>query len=228
MNAVCGCPLNLHECKLRLWHTWGECFDPFAKFPNLINLTLDYCKFGRFKTLKISGAEMLNLIIKGMNYWSTLLPQDSKIMDMALHKILHRPSPFRSLKTLEVKLYPDDVANTIPVGVVDDLLSGSPYAEFVCQVPQDKVFDKLPQRDSNGYGRYGEQQKEGQDCRRRRRRRRDRLSDLPDTILQHILSSLDTKLAVQTSILSQKLRHVWACVPDLNFTSESFTPLIHF
>ncbi|KAJ4850566.1 hypothetical protein Tsubulata_030035 [Turnera subulata] len=68
-----------HNNSLRLWHTWGECFDPFAKFPNLINLTLDYCKFGRFKTLKISGAEMLNLIIKGINYWSTLLPQDSKV-----------------------------------------------------------------------------------------------------------------------------------------------------
>ncbi|CAN0890399.1 Putative F-box protein At1g49610 [Linum grandiflorum] len=50
----------------------------------------------------------------------------------------------------------------------------------------------------------------------------DRLSDLPDCILHHILSFLDTKSSVETSILSSKWRSVWKYVPALIFSrSES-------
>ncbi|CAN1754578.1 Putative F-box/LRR-repeat protein At5g02930 [Linum perenne] len=49
----------------------------------------------------------------------------------------------------------------------------------------------------------------------------DRLSDLPDGILHHILSFLDTEFSVQTCILSRRWRCLWKYVPVLTFTEKS-------
>ncbi|CAN1333452.1 Putative F-box/LRR-repeat protein At3g18150 [Linum perenne] len=50
----------------------------------------------------------------------------------------------------------------------------------------------------------------------------DRLSYLPDFVLYHILSFVDTKTVVQTSVLSRRWRCVWKHVPALVFDSLSF------
>ncbi|KAI3464477.1 hypothetical protein Pfo_021140 [Paulownia fortunei] len=49
----------------------------------------------------------------------------------------------------------------------------------------------------------------------------DRISKLPDAILQHILSSVDLKQAVQTSILSKRWKNLWSSLPNLNFNFTS-------
>ncbi|XP_012832861.1 PREDICTED: F-box/FBD/LRR-repeat protein At5g56420-like [Erythranthe guttata] len=49
----------------------------------------------------------------------------------------------------------------------------------------------------------------------------DRLSDLPDSILTHILSFLPTKFSVRTSILGQRWRFPWAYVSNLIFRDDS-------
>ncbi|CAE6038801.1 unnamed protein product [Arabidopsis arenosa] len=45
----------------------------------------------------------------------------------------------------------------------------------------------------------------------------DSISSLPDVILQQILSYLPTKLAIRTSVLSTRWRHVWYDTPSLYF-----------
>lgn len=45
----------------------------------------------------------------------------------------------------------------------------------------------------------------------------DSISSLPDVILQHILSFIPTKLAITTSLLSKRWRHVWCDTPSLSF-----------
>ncbi|CAN1836909.1 Putative F-box/LRR-repeat protein At3g18150 [Linum perenne] len=50
----------------------------------------------------------------------------------------------------------------------------------------------------------------------------DRLSDLLDSILHHILSFVDTKSSVKTSILSRRWRSVWKYVDVLTFSQRSF------
>ncbi|KAJ7968033.1 F-box protein [Quillaja saponaria] len=52
----------------------------------------------------------------------------------------------------------------------------------------------------------------------------DRLSNLPDGILQHILSLLVTKIAVQTSVLGKRWRYLWTSLSTLHFSiGESFS-----
>ncbi|KAH7861178.1 hypothetical protein Vadar_022661 [Vaccinium darrowii] len=43
----------------------------------------------------------------------------------------------------------------------------------------------------------------------------DRISDLPDSILSHILSKLPTKTAITTTVLSTKWKHLFASIPNL-------------
>ncbi|KAF7803602.1 F-box/LRR-repeat protein 25-like [Senna tora] len=50
----------------------------------------------------------------------------------------------------------------------------------------------------------------------------DKLSRLPDEILLHILSFLDTKMAVQTSVLCTRWRYLWISLPVINIDSDSF------
>nr|VDC72202.1 unnamed protein product [Brassica rapa] len=45
----------------------------------------------------------------------------------------------------------------------------------------------------------------------------DLISNLPNVILQHILCSVPTtKVAISTSLLSRRWRHVWCEVPSLS------------
>ncbi|CAI0459894.1 unnamed protein product [Linum tenue] len=57
---------------------------------------------------------------------------------------------------------------------------------------------------------------------RARKGRRNRLSHLPEPIIYHILSFLDSKSAVQTSVLSRSWRCAWKNVPVLDLNTASF------
>ncbi|KAK7388865.1 hypothetical protein VNO78_23692 [Psophocarpus tetragonolobus] len=56
----------------------------------------------------------------------------------------------------------------------------------------------------------------------------DRLSNLPDEIIHHVLSFLEAVSAVQTSVLSKRWRPLWTSLPVLNFQSSSFYDPILF
>ncbi|CAJ2678321.1 F-box/LRR-repeat protein 13-like [Trifolium pratense] len=53
----------------------------------------------------------------------------------------------------------------------------------------------------------------------------DRLSDLPDCVLLHILSFLNTKQVVQTCILSKRWTHLWKRISTLFLHSSNFSTL---
>ncbi|KAF9588900.1 hypothetical protein IFM89_016863 [Coptis chinensis] len=50
----------------------------------------------------------------------------------------------------------------------------------------------------------------------------DRISTLPDSLLTHILSSLDMKQIVQTSVLSKTWTSIWLSFPYLNFDFRNY------
>lgn len=52
----------------------------------------------------------------------------------------------------------------------------------------------------------------------------DKISDLPDSILHHILSMLPTKDAVATCLLSTRWKCLWTSVPNVDFDDFSLYP----
>ncbi|GJS95860.1 reverse transcriptase domain-containing protein [Tanacetum coccineum] len=56
----------------------------------------------------------------------------------------------------------------------------------------------------------------------------DRISSLPDELIHKILSFVDTKYAVQTSMLSSRWKLIWKAMPCLDFASYKFCPLPKF
>ncbi|OIW00558.1 hypothetical protein TanjilG_24288 [Lupinus angustifolius] len=50
----------------------------------------------------------------------------------------------------------------------------------------------------------------------------DKLSNLPDELIHRILSFVDAKTAVQTSVLAHRWKNIWISLPFLNFHSSSF------
>lgn len=60
------------------------------------------------------------------------------------------------------------------------------------------------------------------------RRGIDRLSNLPDSVIYHILSLMDAKYAVQTSILSKEWKFHWAHVPTYTFYPTNSSGDIEF
>ncbi|KAK4268295.1 hypothetical protein QN277_024972 [Acacia crassicarpa] len=57
---------------------------------------------------------------------------------------------------------------------------------------------------------------------KRRRTKKDRISDLPDPLLLHILSFLPAEEAVATSLLSKRWRPLWRSLPAIDFKTEKF------
>ncbi|CAF1979536.1 hypothetical protein YC2023_083862 [Brassica napus] len=53
----------------------------------------------------------------------------------------------------------------------------------------------------------------------------DRISELPEVLLVHILSSLRTKELIATSVLSKRWRYLWKMVPNLNFDCTTYGPV---
>uniref|UniRef100_A0A8I6XDZ2 F-box domain-containing protein n=1 Tax=Hordeum vulgare subsp. vulgare TaxID=112509 RepID=A0A8I6XDZ2_HORVV len=58
--------------------------------------------------------------------------------------------------------------------------------------------------------------------RRKRAAAKDRLSNLPDCLLQGILSQLRSRQVVHTSALSRRWRHLWRTVPCIHIDSADF------
>ncbi|KAF8098902.1 hypothetical protein N665_0256s0032 [Sinapis alba] len=52
--------------------------------------------------------------------------------------------------------------------------------------------------------------------------RRDMISNLPDSLISHMLSCLPTKEAVRTSVLSTRWKSLWILVPSLRLASHDF------
>ena len=51
----------------------------------------------------------------------------------------------------------------------------------------------------------------------------DSIRNLPDVILQHIPCFVPTKLAISTSILSRRWRHVWCDIPSISLVVDPYT-----
>ncbi|KAK2426782.1 F-box/LRR-repeat protein [Trifolium repens] len=51
---------------------------------------------------------------------------------------------------------------------------------------------------------------------------KDRLSDLPDCVIIHILSFLNIKRAIRTCVLSSRWKNLWKLLPELTFNSKYF------
>ena len=51
---------------------------------------------------------------------------------------------------------------------------------------------------------------------------KDRISDLPTSVIQHILAFLPTEDAIRTCVLSKRWQCLWTSIPNLLFHCRSF------
>ncbi|CAN7071141.1 unnamed protein product [Brassica oleracea var. botrytis] len=49
----------------------------------------------------------------------------------------------------------------------------------------------------------------------------DKISNLPDVILQHIICYIPIKVAVSTFLLSRRWRHIWCDIPSLTLDVDT-------
>ncbi|XP_071705190.1 FBD-associated F-box protein At3g52670-like [Rutidosis leptorrhynchoides] len=56
----------------------------------------------------------------------------------------------------------------------------------------------------------------------------DRLSNLSDDLIHKILSYIDTKQAIKTSILSSRWKNTWKSIPHLVFSSHDHNSILEF
>ncbi|CAN1754559.1 Putative F-box/LRR-repeat protein At5g02930 [Linum perenne] len=122
----------------------------------------------------------------------------------------HQASPFTRMKFFNLKCC--GRSHDVPDQAVHYFRGGSPNEEAAGQTkpPISPRIRTLKEEAFDSTGRS-----------KRIQNRIDRLSDLPDSILHHILSFLDTKSSVQTCILSKRWRCVWKYVEVLTFSQSS-------
>ncbi|XP_014492307.1 F-box/LRR-repeat protein 25-like [Vigna radiata var. radiata] len=76
--------------------------------------------------------------------------------------------------------------------------------------------DNFYRRDSS----KEEEQNKGKD----KEKEEDMLTELPEEIILHILSFVDAKTAVQTSVLNKRCRHIWSFLPVITFVDSFDDP----
>ncbi|KAK2634333.1 hypothetical protein Ddye_029125 [Dipteronia dyeriana] len=100
------------------------------------------------------------------------------------------------------------------------------------QIPQNNNQDvaiEITSKDCRCYSSYVLQTMEGQrHSRKKVNINIDRISNLPDSIIHHILSLMDAKYAVQTCILSKKWKFHWAHVPCYTFDRSTSSSDVEF
>ncbi|XP_071734087.1 uncharacterized protein [Rutidosis leptorrhynchoides] len=133
------------------------------------------------------------------------------VLSSCMDQLLLEPCPFNNLKCLKMNTMLEtrngSRATThehvvVPVQLTNYFLDKSPTTTFITDCPQVERTSMVAEE--------------------------DRISNLPDDIIHHILSFLDLKYAMQTSALSKKWKLVWTFLPRLNLDSYEFSDMHRF
>ncbi|XP_071734083.1 uncharacterized protein [Rutidosis leptorrhynchoides] len=133
------------------------------------------------------------------------------VLSLCMDQLLLEPCPFNNLKCLKMNTMLETRNGrraitrenvVVPVQLKNYFLDKSPTATFITYYPQVERTSMVAEE--------------------------DRISNLPDDIIQHILSFLDLKYAMQTSSLSKKWKLVWTLLPQLNLDSYEFPDMHSF
>lgn len=93
-------------------------------------------------------------------------------------------------------------------------------------------FPKVKISEEEGKGKVGNLimkiKKKPRRNRRGREEEKDRLSELPDCVLVHIMEFMDTKYAVQTCVLSKRWKDLWKHLTTLAFNTFFFNNVTNF
>ncbi|CAN1219611.1 F-box/FBD/LRR-repeat protein At5g56420 [Linum perenne] len=131
-----------------------------------------------------------------------------------------RPSPFTRLEHLNLTMKLEKIPYKLLPPFVPSLLRFSSqrlrlsYCHYIAAVEDGDTLVMRAVMNKGGSSELGRT--------RKWRPSTDRLSHLPEAILYHILTFIDTKTVVQTSVLSRRWKCVWKHVPALNLDFESF------
>ncbi|KAF7114232.1 hypothetical protein RHSIM_RhsimUnG0095800 [Rhododendron simsii] len=113
---------------------------------------------------------------------------------------------------------------TLPLDVVSYLTQGSLSGGTLVMTPEVVISPRgKGHRELGQVTQIGDHQFIPRECEHEETmEEEDIISTLPDSILHQILSSVDTKAAVQTCALSRRWRYVWVSLPNLHFDYDEF------
>ncbi|RDY02710.1 F-box/FBD/LRR-repeat protein, partial [Mucuna pruriens] len=114
---------------------------------------------------------------------------------------------FVQLKSLKLKMKSSsNISDEVVSRTVEYLLQKSPVAK-VDKETKGKLMMKSERQRTSGRGRGNA---------------KDRLSELPDGVLIHIMEFIDITYAVRTCVLSKRWKNLWRCLSILSFSCQPF------
>ncbi|KAK2437050.1 F-box/LRR-repeat protein [Trifolium repens] len=132
------------------------------------------------------------------------------LMEMSLPK-RSNPSEKKKLAQLD----DDDSENMIPFS----MLKKNKYKRPNDYNEESMILEKMKKRRQCDDQNQENEENDGSE---------DRLSDLPDGVILHILSFLNTKHVVRTCVLSKRWKHLWKRIPTLMLYRSRFSTVKQF
>ncbi|XP_071734086.1 uncharacterized protein [Rutidosis leptorrhynchoides] len=188
---------------------------PVNGFSSLEKVNLSWTKIHHVSEKKTCLSQLLSVFQK--LYSAKFLILDAwiiMVLSACLDQLLLEPCPFNYLSCLKMntmleKRYRYGTTThsrvVVPVQLKNYFLDKSSTATFITDYPQVERTSMMMAEEEE-----------------------DRISNLPDDIIHHILSFLDLKYAMLTSALSKKWKLVWTLLPQLNLDSYEFPDMNSF
>ncbi|KAL5142444.1 F-box/FBD/LRR-repeat protein [Glycine soja] len=120
--------------------------------------------------------------------------------------------------------------SSFPPFAISIFFNKSKGSVMVCEIFVKRFFGQVSMegKETEGMLKMTTDKRQQKRSRSDREEERDRLSELPDCVVLHIMEFMDTKYAVQTCVLSKRWKDLWKRLTYLGFNTTLFNNVVKF